>query len=359
MRNTLFVCLTLLSCLQVNAQFVLPDEFKSIPTCATTHLYSIGDLHYYATVDCANPFTTGYGSSSELLGTIGCDGANCREGATIDPVVFTSFLGKSGISGELLEALLQAKGCASQGRFTVPNGKRRGQRKLVENRLKRIKNSTDDPRKAVATKLLDNMGGKSPFESAGEALDSNDAVEQRKGRFFFDRLADYMSRGRVSASASEQLAMEDKNFGIGILENKDQIGVVRPITGGSDPLFDAHEADWSPEDAKCFEQNSATARAYIEIKVGNDSFFFRLQTVTKTDTSGTVLVTHNIGQQIVEEDLPVGVDTFVSFKNTNIKVVQSENHVHVVRVRNNSMGGLNMNSTLYLLYSEQPIGRAL
>lgn len=343
-----------------------PPEVIHLPDCATAYLYSINNLHYFSTIDCANPFVTGFGVSGGVPTAYGCIGGSCRPEAIVTPAAFKQMLARNpdAISAEMLQRLLKAGcDCDRGGRFSIPNG-RRGQVALVKKRIDAIKNDVNDPRRSVADKVLDASSGQAPIELAAKLLRANATEEQQlRARFYLDHVAAWLNSVRVPAGSNTQLSMTDKDYETGFLENRNERGVI--IEDGKE-LFEAKAAGWDCSNAQCYNTGAAVGDhlTYVQYQRkipggGPDSFveaYFRLQKVTKT-VDNVVVHTHYVGQQVQTADLPAPSDSaYVKGTPQNVRLVQTQDHVHILRVRTAPNGPLAANSADFLVYSAENLG---
>lgn len=322
-----------------------PAALGPIPSCADDYLYSIGELHYYRTIDCADPLNTGFGTKGgDIIQIFGCADGSCVDGATVDPLRLPS---------SAKQVLSLGCKCSQVNRFTVRTGKP-GQARLVEARLKAI--GAGDPRKTLADELLVKVGGKSLVKRAADQLASASSTDLEKfqAKVLLGRIAKNMNTARVrtqqAVGGGVFLAMSDQDFGIGILANEDSMG--SELTFG-DIFTTEAGSTWSGADAACFEFMDPAPKHYVELKVpamGIEAYF-RLQRVV----SGNVV--HFIGQQVFEDELPTPATSVVS-GNQNVELVQTQDHVHILRIRTDSNGPMlnETNSRQFLLYSGEKLG---
>ncbi|MEO1528236.1 MAG: hypothetical protein AAFX06_22675 [Planctomycetota bacterium] len=370
------VCCIALFATTARAQF-LPLPLRGLPNCATEHLYSIGDLHYYRTVDCSNTSVTGYGTSGDLLTEYGCVNGACNPNAVVDVTFQQLVRGERNIL-DVLFAQVNTQKCklmCRQGRFGIPNKRSRAQFRRTKRQLLRIRDTDGDPRQPLADALVDPVSP-SLFDDAFEALDSSVPAEAEFARELLDRIAIFQSSARsptnqgdfdITAPNTEitaSVAVEDRDIHIGIMQNEDEDEDEIPLNDpdlsddveeGLFRLVDQEES-WVATDARCFRSGESEPTQYVNYSIVVDEdrtirAVFRLQQVT----NGTEF--HYVGQQVRRTEVPDG--GFV-LRGDNVEIIQTSGHAHVLRVRTKPENEDDLddtNSKDFVVYSGRPLFR--
>lgn len=327
----------------------LPLGTEMPPTCATAYLYSVGPLHYYATVDCANPFTTGVGVSAIYdANPTGCVGDTCG-GLETDPG-FSS----ADADGLLLNTNLKGTGltvnngcgCGPAGRFHVrSNFQARQRAHLKDDILQRMANNADDRRKLKAEHLIANLDVNGELISD---LSSSDSVKRRRAEIYAAHMAHFFSTARLAvrmpsgtSTVATKMYVEDTNLLVNLLQDTDINSGQEIESPGGDPT------GWTLTNAQCFG-NGSGAKHYVQIGKGNNRFIFRLYDVTNMGQSDAV---HRLGQQ-VDPGEPAPND--VINNQNHFKITQFGEHAHILKLRTDE-GNTDPN-TEYLVYSAENLG---
>lgn len=335
----------------------IPEEIGALPDCATDYLYSIGDVHYYQTVDCSNPILTGYGTTSpNQISPQGCDGSVCTSGSTVTPVIsslagFTRSVGLNDLSDSL-------GGLGNKNPLRIKYPKTKAGAKAFRKLLKDLKDR-DDVDETRGDLARDLRGSTAETRNLVNALNGElGKAMKAKAEYYVSRMEKRISMAVVSTDQDRNFFIEDRDHKIDLLATTNDDGTEIDIsniasTADTTNIEDIDAITVDDASVTGFIDGNWITSKYIQIEELEDSPIFRLQTVSIT--RGAEVEESCVGQQVDDEELPTDPgppDIIVG--DTNIKVVDRHSHYHVLQVRTTQDDPDEItvdNSKMFIVYS--------